>query len=40
MKLIEDVANKEAKHILKNEYWAGHGVEVLRRPLPVGDYIL
>ena len=40
MKLIEDVANKEAKHILKNEYWTDHGVEVLRRPLPVGDYIL
>lgn len=40
MKLIEDVANKESKHILKNEYWAAHGVEVLRQPLPVGDYIL
>lgn len=40
MKLIEDVNNKESKHALKNEYWAAHGVEVLRLPLPVGDYIL
>ena len=40
MKLIEDVANKESKHIIKNEYWAAQGVEVLRQPLPVGDYIL
>ena len=40
MKLIEDVNNKERKHVLKNEYWAAQGVEVLRLPLPVGDYIL
>ena len=40
MKLIEDVNNKERKHVLKNEYWESHGVEVLRYGLPVGDYIL
>lgn len=40
MKLIEDINNKPAKHILKNKYWEQNGVEVMRYRLPVGDYIL
>ena len=40
MKLIEDMANKEGKHVFKNNWWKAHGVEVIRQPLPVGDYIL
>lgn len=39
MVLIEDMAQKEGKHILKNDYWKSEGVEVKRLPLPVGDYI-
>lgn len=40
MKLIEDKAQQVKKHILKNQYWKSHGVEVERLPLPCGDYIL
>lgn len=40
MKLIEDKANKTEQHIIKNKYWADNGVEILRYPLPVGDYII
>lgn len=40
MVLIEDKANKVDKHIVKNRYWESQGVEVLRYPLPVGDYVL
>ena len=40
MTIIEDVAQKENKHKLKNNYWKSSGIEVIRHPLPVGDYIL
>lgn len=40
MILIEDKANKIDKHIAKNKYWESQGIEVLRYPLPVGDYVL
>jgi ribosome-associated protein len=40
MVLIEDKGQKEGLHILKNRYFAAHDVEVLRAPLPVGDYIV
>ena len=38
--LIEDVAQKENKHIAKNEYFKRKGIEVIRHPLPVGDYVV
>ena len=38
--LIEDKAQKEEKHKIKNAYWQKQGVEVMRYPLPVGDYVI
>lgn len=40
MIILEDMAQKEDKHKLKNTYWQKNGVEVMRYPLPVGDYIV
>lgn len=40
LRLIEDKAQQENKHIKKNAYWLKNGVEVIRQPLPVGDYVL
>lgn len=40
MIIYEDKGNKEGKHIAKNEWWALQGVEVVRIPLPIGDYVL
>ena len=38
--MIEDKGQKEGQHILKNRYFNSHDIEVLRAPLPVGDYII
>jgi ribosome-associated protein len=38
--LIEDKGQKEGQHILKNHYFENNEIEVLRAPLPVGDYII
>lgn len=38
--IVEDVGNKIDKHITKHRWFDAHDVEVLRVPLPVGDYIL
>ncbi len=40
MIILEDKGQKENAHIAKNKYWQEEGVEVLRVPLPVGDYVL
>ena len=40
MVLIEDKAQQEGKHNIKNDYWNTNGVDVKRLPLPVGDYII
>lgn len=40
MMLIEDKGQKEGQHILKNRYFKNNEIEVLRAPLPVGDYII
>lgn len=40
IRLLEDKAQQSNKHIKKNEYWLKNGVEVIRTPLPCGDYIL
>ena len=38
--IIEDKGQKEGQHILKNRYFENNEIEVLRAPLPVGDYII
>lgn len=38
--LIEDKANQSDKHNMKNSFWKENGIEVVRLPLPVGDYIV
>ena len=40
MLLIEDKAQKIDQHEMKNRWWKSQDIEVLRYPLPVGDYIL
>lgn len=40
MKIIEDVAQKANKHENKRKYFLENGIECVRIPLPVGDYIL
>lgn len=40
IRLLEDKAQQANKHIKKNQYWLKNGVEVIRQPLPVGDYVL
>lgn len=40
MKIVEDKANKIDQHEIKNRWWQANNIEVLRYPLPVGDYIL
>lgn len=40
MQIIEDKANKIDQHEIKNRWWKSQEIEVLRYPLPVGDYIL
>jgi ribosome-associated protein len=38
--ILEDMAQKEGQHIAKNKLFQKSGIEVLRVPLPVGDYIV
>lgn len=40
MILIEDKAQKIEKHKIKNLWWKKHNIDVMRMPLPVGDYVL
>ena len=40
MQLVEDKAQKIDQHEMKNRWWKSQGIEVMRYPLPVGDYIL
>ena len=40
MIIIEDKAQKEGKHDHKIRFWKSKGIEIMRCPLPVGDYIL
>lgn len=40
MKILEDVAQKANKHENKRKHFADSGIECIRVPLPVGDYIL
>lgn len=40
MILVEDKAQKIDQHEVKNRWWEKEGIQVLRYPLPVGDYII
>lgn len=40
MIIFEDMGQKEEKHIAKNQWFYENGIEVMRVPLPVGDYII
>ena len=40
MQIVEDKAQKIDQHEMKNCWWKSQDIEVLRYPLPVGDYIL
>ncbi|MBO5484299.1 MAG: hypothetical protein J5979_03695 [Lachnospiraceae bacterium] len=40
MIIFEDMGQKVEKHTLKNQWFYEHGIEVMRVPLPVGDYII
>lgn len=40
MIIFEDMGQKEDKHIVKNQWFYENGIEVVRAPLPVGDYII
>lgn len=37
--IIEDTRNKIGRHAIKNDWWAAHGVSVVRRKLDFGDYM-
>ncbi|MDM8162441.1 ERCC4 domain-containing protein [Collinsella intestinalis] len=37
--IIEDTRNKIGQHAIKNDWWAAHGVKVVRRKLDYGDYM-
>lgn len=40
MIIFEDMGQKIEKHIAKNQWFYENGIEVMRVPLPVGDYII
>ncbi|MBO7733942.1 MAG: hypothetical protein J6S67_15365 [Methanobrevibacter sp.] len=40
MILVEDKAQKIDQHEMKNRWWGSEGIQVMRYPLPVGDYII
>ena len=40
MVILEDMGQKEEKHLIKNRWFYENGIEVIRVPLPVGDYII
>lgn len=38
--IVEDTRQKSGKHELKHRWWEAHGIEVVRRKLDFGDYVL
>lgn len=40
MIILEDMGQKEGKHTTKNQWFYENGIDVMRVPLPVGDYII
>lgn len=40
MIILEDKGQQLGKHTIKNDYWKSLGIEVIRVPLPTGDYVI
>ena len=40
MKLLSDKGQKKGEHYWKEKYWEDNNIEVIKAPLPVGDYII
>ena len=40
MIILEDMGQKVGKHVLKNQWFVQNGIQVMRVPLPVGDYAI
>ena len=40
MIILEDMGQKEEKHTVKNQWFYENGIDVVRVPLPVGDYVI
>lgn len=40
MKLLADKGQKEGEHYWKEKYWKENDIELIKVPLPVGDYVL
>ena len=40
MILLSDKGQKDGQHLTKEKWWADNGIDVIKVPLPVGDYIL
>lgn len=40
MIILEDKGQTLGKHVIKNDWFKENGIEVMRAPLPVGDYVL
>lgn len=40
MIILEDKGQTLGKHVVKNDWFKEQGIEVMRVPLPVGDYVL
>lgn len=38
--IIEDTGQKVGAHNIKHKYWEDNGIELVRAPLPAGDYII
>ena len=40
MIILEDMGQKKEKHTVKNKWFYENGIDVIRVPLPVGDYVV
>lgn len=40
MRLLADKGQKEGEHYWKEKYWRENEIEIVKVPLPVGDYVL
>lgn len=40
MRIVEDTRQKDGKHEAKHRWWNEHGIELVRRKLDFGDYML
>ena len=40
MIILEDMGAERGKHTVKNQWFYENGIDVVRVPLPVGDYVI